>query len=326
MAAALNNDPSEVAIQFDDNIKQLLVVGRRIKYLLVVCGKCSIGIVELGETVQLVRSCCLAFIQPDLVVSRLISGWDNGDAFSVLAQFDQSFHLVQVESIGVFARLGDDVLLNRFLEQKAIHLLSFPHEHIINDLHMISSNSFISVGANPSVGWWSLNNAPAAKSPTLESRASSLTIRAFDRLMPSSLKSPATHESGCQLQLSRKFDEPDRTLNRVLFCTLDFLGCEDYKHGRLLLYDLKEALLVRILKGYRATSAIALDDSIVHLLSLNRHRLESFRLPFDQVASLHTFDENILSGKILNASILVIQSANRLELNQYTQGPQPPLS
>jgi len=322
MATNLADDPSDVAFQFEDSVKQLLVVGRKVKYMLALFGKCSIGIIELGVEALLVRTCRLAFVHPSLEASRLISGGDNGDTFCVLSEFNQGSHLVRVESVGVFARLSDEILSDRLQQQKAILLYSFPPEHTVHDAQLLTTDSLVSVGSNPTMAWWSTSSKNANLS-TPDTKSSSLTIRAFDRLGLAGLKSPPPVDEP-QLIAMCKFNEPDRTLNRIVFVSSRFVGCEDYKHGRLLVFDSKEGLLVRILKGYRCTSALVSDDCSVHLLSLNRRKMERFRLPFDPVAAVHVFGENMLSASMLNGSNLLVQSSDRLELYELSQAPPSP--
>lgn len=190
--------------------------------------------------------------------------------------------LLQIENFVLFTRLTNQLLKERFESGLILKEYTFANNTgIVKDFEVLETGEILTVGADNMISWWTFstesdtNKEPPTNHPSI--------INFFFSKPQVEDKPAKTIVKSIQLlKLVRFLNEPDRTIDKIVACKGSLALLEDSTHGRLLLVETELALILKVFKGYRNTSAaFTSDKGAISLWAENRFTLETWSRVLD---------------------------------------------
>lgn len=124
----------------------------------------------------------------------------------------------------------------------------------------VMENEYLTVGEDHMISWWKIPNESESATNQISSSSASIMnyfSSAFSKPTNSQendKKSITPKPKLITLKLSKYLNESDRKIDKILLVSGSLALLEDSVHGRLLVLDTENALIIRIFKGYRDCS------------------------------------------------------------------------
>ena len=187
-------------------------------------------------------------------------------------------------------------MLKEFFFESESSIIKVIKDFIVLDRERSDEIEFLTVGQDQMISWWKFIDTSHQNQSTV---ASSI-IGYFFTASKQQQEKPTAQKH--VLQLVRFLNEPDRCIDKILTFSGTLALLEDSSHGRLLLLDTEQALILKTFKGYRNSCAFMKTTGNLLIWSGNRFCLEEWTgIPFgdtkkslinEAVDSSASFDSN----------------------------------
>lgn len=207
--------------------------------------------------------------------------------------------------------------MERYEAGQILEELQIPSK--VNDF-FVFEDEILTVGEDHMISWWKLPGESDSSSTEPSSTTSIMNYFSSAFVKPSTPPSKPISKK-TSLKLVKFLNEPDRIINKILLVSGTLALLEDSTHGRLLVLDTENALIIKILKGYRNCSCKIIENTAhLSLWAGNKFILErwdafpfgekrvtaddsveefhSCSASFDQEGNFFTFDSESLQLKL----------------------------